>query len=130
MFTDKTGKNSTNSTFIITQENIYETRNFTQPDNQTISHFMNEEVVGTMPKTEEKRSSFIHPTLKTPNFKTIDSNHTTIQLTVKFSVAPKYSQMDYQTFRQQQNNDRQINKKHLKEIIFQTIIKVFLRKMK
>ena len=35
MFTDRTGNNSLNSTFINTQENLNGTRNLTQQDNQT-----------------------------------------------------------------------------------------------
>ena len=65
MFTDREGNNSFNSTFI-NQENLNGTGNITQQDIQTPSHFVNEEIVETMPTTTQQSISPIHPTLKTP----------------------------------------------------------------
>ena len=50
---DRTENNSLNSTFIDIQENLNGTRNPTQQDIQTPSHFVNEEVVETMPTTTQ-----------------------------------------------------------------------------
>ena len=98
MFTDRTGINSSNSFFIDTKENLTGTRNLTQQDIQTPSRFINEEIVETMPTTTQQSISPIHPTLTTPK-KSTAFPQTTIQSTVKPSVIPKYSQMDYQTFK-------------------------------
>ena len=68
MFTDREGNNSFNSTFI-NQENLNGTGNITQQDIQTPSHFVNEEIVETMPTTTHQSISPIHPTLKTPKKK-------------------------------------------------------------
>ena len=54
MFTDRTGNNSLSSTFINTQENLNGTKNRTQQDIQTPSHFVNEEIVETMPTTTQQ----------------------------------------------------------------------------
>ena len=77
MFTDRTGKNSLNSTFSKTQENLNGTRNLTQQDIQTPSHFINEEVVEIMPTTTQQSISPIHPTLTTPQNKSTTSPQTT-----------------------------------------------------
>ena len=98
IFTDRTGTNSSNSTFINTKENLTGTRNLTQQDIQTPSRFINEEIVETMPTTTQQSIFPIHPTLTTPK-KSTEFPQTTIQSTVKPSVIPKYSQMDYQTFK-------------------------------
>ena len=94
---DRIGNNSLNST-LIQQENIKGTRNLTQQDFQTPSHFANEEVVKTV-TTNQQSISPIHPNLTTPRHKNPTLPQVTLQSTVKPSVVPKYSQMDYQTFR-------------------------------
>ena len=83
-FTDKTGNNSSNSTFINTQENLSGTRNLTQKDIQTPSHFVNEEILETLLTTIQKKNiSPIHPTITTPQIKNTAFPQTTIQSTVK-----------------------------------------------
>ena len=70
MFTDRTGNKSLlNSTFINTQKSLNGTKNLTQQDIQTPSHFVNEEIVETMPTTTQQSISCIHLTLKTPTKK-------------------------------------------------------------
>ena len=50
-----------------------------------------------MPTTTQQSISPIHRTLTTPHNKNTPFPETTIQSTVKRSVVPKNSQMDYQT---------------------------------
>ena len=83
-----------------------------------------------MPTTIQERNSPIHPTLTTPHNKNTIFPQRTIQFPVKPSVAPKFSQMDYQTFGPV-TKSRQPNKQKLPtKIIFQTIFTFFLRKLK
>ena len=75
------------------------TRNLTQQDIQTPSHFVNEEIVETIRTTEAQRSiSPIPSNFTTPKLKNPTLQQTIIQSTVKPSVAQKNSNMDYQTF--------------------------------
>ena len=53
-FPERTGNNSLNSTFI-NNDNLNGTRNLTQQDIQTPSHFVNEEIVETITTTEAQR---------------------------------------------------------------------------
>ena len=89
-------KNSLNST-VIHNENLNGTRNLTQQDIQTPSHFINEEIVHTT--TTQQSISPIRPNLTTPRNTNSSQTQVTLQSTVKPSVAPKYSHMDYQTYR-------------------------------
>ena len=66
MFTDRTGKNTLNSTFINTQENLNGTRNLLQKDIRPPSHFIINEKVETMPTTTQQSISPIHLTFTTP----------------------------------------------------------------
>ena len=109
MFTDRTGNNSLIFTFINTQENLNGTKNRTQQDIQTPSHFFNEEIVETMPTTTQQSISPIHSTLTTPKNNSTAFPQTTIQSTVKPFVIPKYSQTVYQTFKPV-TTSRQTNK--------------------
>ena len=95
---DIIGNNSLNST-LIQQENLNGTRNLTQQDNQTPSHFVNEEIVETVATTTQQSISTIHINLTTPRPKNPTLPQVTLQSTVKTSVVPNYSQMDCQTFR-------------------------------
>ena len=95
---DRRRRNSLNST-LVQQKNLNGTRNFTQQDFQTPSHFINEEIVETIVTTTQQSISPIHPNLTTPKPKISILPQVTLQSTVKPSVAPKYSHMDYQTFR-------------------------------
>ena len=95
---DRRQNNSLNST-LVQQENLNGTRNLTQQDIQTPSHFINKEIVETIVTTTQQSISPIHPNLTTPKPKTSILPQVTLQSTVKPSVAPKYSPMDYQTFR-------------------------------
>ena len=95
---DRMGNNSLNST-LIQQENLNRTRNFTHQDIQTQSHFTYEEVVQTVTTTTQQSISPIHPNVTTPRPKNPTLPQVTLQSTVKPSVVPKYSHMDYQTFR-------------------------------
>ena len=88
--------NSLNST-VIHNENLNGTRNLTQQDIQTPSHFINEEIVHTT--TTQQSISPIRPNLTTPRNTNPSQTQVTLQSTVKPSVAPKYSHMDYQTYR-------------------------------
>ena len=89
--------NSLNST-VIHHENLNGTRNLTQQDIQTASHFINEEIFQTTVTTLQQSISPIHPNLTTPRNKNSTLPQVTLQSTVKPSVAPKYSHMDYQTY--------------------------------
>ena len=95
---DRRQNNSLNST-LVQKENLNGTRNLTQQDIQTTSHFINEEVVETIVTTTQQSISPIHPNLTTPKPKTSILPQVILQSTVKPSVAPKYSHMVYQTFR-------------------------------
>ena len=95
---DTAGNYSLNST-IIQQKNLNGTKNRIQQDIQAPSHFANEEVVETVPTTTQQNISPIHPNLTTPRPKNPTLPQVTLQSTVKPSVVPKYSVMDYQTFR-------------------------------
>ena len=75
-FLPDTQNNSLNST-VIHNENLNGTRNLTQQDIQTPSH----------------------PNLTTPRNTNTSLAQVTLQSTIKPSVAPKYSHMDYQTYR-------------------------------
>ena len=96
-FLPDTRKNSLNST-VIHNENLNGTRNLTQQDIQTPSHFINEEIVQTTTTTQQSISP-IRPTLTTSRNTNSSLAQVTLHSTVKPSVAPKYSQMDYQTYR-------------------------------
>ena len=95
-FLPDTRNNSLNST-VIHNENLNGTRNLTQQDIQTTSHFINEEIVQTT--TTQQNISLIRPNLTTPRNTNTSLAQVTLQSTVKPSVAPKYSQIDYQTYR-------------------------------
>ena len=95
-FLPDTQNNSLNST-VIHNENLNGTRNLTQQDIQTPSHFINEEIVHTT--TTQQSISPIRPNLTTPRNTNPSQTQVTLQSTVKPSVAPKYSHMDYQTYR-------------------------------
>ena len=66
---DRRQNNSLNSTFV-QQENLNGTRNLTQQDIQTPSHFINEEIVETIVTTTQQSISPIHPNLTTPKPRT------------------------------------------------------------
>ena len=95
---DRRQNNSLNSTFV-QQENLNGTKKLTQQDIQTPSHFINEEIIETIVTTTQQSISPIHPNLTMPKPKTSILPQVTLQPTVKPSVAPKYSHMDYQTLR-------------------------------
>ena len=93
-FPDRRENNSLNS-ILVQQENLNGTKNLTQQDIQTPSHFINEETVETIVTTTQQSISPIHPNLTTPKPKNPTLPQGTLQSTVKSSVAPKYSHMDY-----------------------------------
>ena len=64
-FLPHTRNNSLNST-VIHKENLNGTRNLTQQDNQSPSHFINEEIVQTTVTTTQQSISPIRPNLTTP----------------------------------------------------------------
>ena len=97
-FLPDTRNNSLNST-VIHNENLNGTRNLTQQDIQTPSHFINEEIVQTTATTKQQIISPIYTNLTTPRNTNTSLTQVTLQTTVKPSVAPKYSNMDYQTYR-------------------------------
>ena len=94
-FLPDTQNNSFNST-VIHHENLNGTRNLTQQDVQTPSHFINEEIVHTTVTTTQQSIPPIHPNLTTSKNRNTTLPQVTLQSTVKPSVAPKYSHMDYQ----------------------------------
>ena len=97
-FLPDTQNNGLNLTFIH-NENLNGTRNLTQQGIQTPSHFINEEIVQTTAATTQQSISPIHPNLTTPRNTNTTLTQVTLQSTVKLSVAPKYSPLDYQTYR-------------------------------
>ena len=96
-FLPDTRNNCLNST-VMHNENLNGTRNLTQQDIQTPSHFINEEIVQTTTTTQQSISP-LHPNLTTPRNTNTSLAQVTLKSTVKPSVAPKYSHMDYQTYR-------------------------------
>ena len=94
-FFPKRGQNNSLNSTIVQQENLNGTRNLTQQDIQTPSHFINEETVETIVTTTQQSVSPIHPNLTTPKPK----NPTLPQVTLESTVKPKISHMDYQTYR-------------------------------
>ena len=99
-FLPDTQNNTLNSTFI-QNENPSGTQNPTQQDIQIPSQFINEEIVQTTVTTTQQSISPIHPNFTTPKNNKVLSPQITLQSTVKPSatLAPKYSHMDYQTYR-------------------------------
>ena len=95
---DRRQNNSLNST-LGQHENLNGTRNLTKQDIQTPSHFINQEVVETIVTTTQQSILPIHPNLTPPKPKNQTLPQVTLQSTVKPSVAPKYSHVDYQTYR-------------------------------
>ena len=88
---------SLNST-VIQQENLNRSRNFTQQDIQIALQVVNEEIVETIATTTQQSISPIHLNLTTPRPKNTTLPQVILQSTVKLSVAPNYSHMDYQTY--------------------------------
>ena len=86
-FLPDTRNNSLNWT-VIHNENLNLTRNLTQQDIQTPSHFINEEIVQTTTTTQQSISP-IHPNLTSPRNTNTSLAQVTLQSTVKPSVAPK-----------------------------------------
>ena len=82
---NRTGNNSSKST-LIQQENLKGTRNITQQDIQTPSHFANEEVVTIVKTTTQQNISPIHPNLTTSKPKNPTLPQVTLQSTVKPTV--------------------------------------------
>ena len=81
-----------------------------------------------MPTTSQQNISSIHPKVTTPQNKNTAFPQTTIQSTVKTSVTPNYSQMNYQTFRPA-TTLRQTNKqKFVSRNYFQIITTIFCKK--
>ena len=74
-------------------------RNLTQQNIHTQSHFVKKETVETKPTTTQQSISPIQPTFTTPKNKNAAFPLTSIKLTVKPLVIPKYSHMDHQSFR-------------------------------
>ena len=85
---NRAGNNSLNST-LIQQENLNGTRNLTQQDNQTTSHFAKEEVVTTVITTTQQSIPPIHPNLTAPRPNNPTLPQVTLQSTVKPTVVPK-----------------------------------------
>ena len=97
-FLPGTQNNSLNST-VIQQENLNRSQNLTQKDIQIASQVVNEELVETIATTTQQSISPIHPNSTTPRPKHPTLPQVTLKPTVKPSIAPKYSQMDYQIHR-------------------------------
>ena len=93
-------------------------KKFYTKDIKTPSHFVIEELVETMPTTTQQSFSPIHPTITTPQNKNTAFPRTTIQSTVKPSLASNYSKMDYQTFRPITKWRQKKQTKHKKEKVF------------
>ena len=84
-----------NSTFI-QQEILNGTRNLKQQDIQTPSHFVGEGIVETIATTTQLP---LHLNLTTLRPKNLTIPQITLQSTVKPCVVPRYTQIDYQTFK-------------------------------
>ena len=97
-FSPDTRNNSLNST-VIHNKNLNGTRNLTQQDIQTPSHFINEEIVQTTVTSTQQSFSPIRPSLTTPKNTNTLLPEVILQSTVKPLAAPKYSHMDYQSYR-------------------------------
>ena len=82
-------QNSSLNLTVIHNENLNGTRNLTQQDLQTPSHFINEEIVQTTTTTQQSVSA-IHPNLTTPRNTNTSLAQVALQKSVKLSVAPKY----------------------------------------
>ena len=95
IFNDRTSNNVLNSTFINTQKTLNGTRNLTQHDFQTPSDFLSKGVVETLPITTQQSISPIYPVFTT--YFSFPFLPTTLQSTVKTSLVPQNSHMDYQT---------------------------------
>ena len=95
-----TQDNTFNST-VLQIENPSGTQNPTQQEPQIPTQFINEEIVQTTVTTTQQSISPIHPNLTTPQNNKLPTQQITLQSTVKPSatLAPKYSHMDYQTYR-------------------------------
>ena len=63
---ERTSSISLNSTIMNTQKTFNVTKNLTQQDTQTPSHFIYEEIVETLPTTSQQNISPTHPTVKIP----------------------------------------------------------------
>ena len=61
--------------------------------------FLNWEIFEKIPPTTPRGTSSSHPTLTKPYFKNSQFPQTTTQSKVKPSVVPKYSQLNYQSYR-------------------------------
>ena len=99
-FLPDTQNNTLNST-VIQNKNVNGTQNPTQQDIQIPSQFINEEIVHTTVTTTQQSISPIHPNFTTPKINKVTSPQITLQSIVKPSatLAPKFSPMDYQTYR-------------------------------
>ena len=84
-----------NSTFI-QQEILNGTRNLKQQDIQTPSHFVSEGIVETITTTTQQSILPIHRNPTTLRPKNLTIPQITLQSTVKPSVVPRYTQIDYQ----------------------------------
>ena len=82
-------QNSSLNLTVIHNENLNGTRNLTQQDLQTPSHFINEEIVQTTTTTQQSVSA-IHPNLTTPRNTNTSLAQVALQSSVKLSVAPNY----------------------------------------
>ena len=83
-FLPDTQNNSLNSSVI--HQNLNGTRNLTQQDIQTPSHFINEEIVHTTLTTTQQSISPINPNLATPKNRNTKLPEVTLQSTVKPSL--------------------------------------------
>ena len=96
------------------------TKNLTQQDIQTSSHFVSEEIVETITTTAQQSFSLIHPNLTSPKTKIPTIKQTAMQSTKKPAVAQKTQKRITKHFDQQQSHH--INKDHHIKIISQSII--------
>ena len=83
-----------------------------------------------MPTTTQQSISPIHRTLTTPRNKNAAFPQTTLQSTVKPAVIPKFSEMDYQTFRQVTASRQTTKQRRQIEITSQIITIFFLQNPK
>ena len=114
-------------TFIKTKETLEVTRNFTQQDIQVPSKLINEEIVETLLITTQQSIFPFHPTLLPPHYKNkTPCRPTKLQSTVKPSIVPNCSHMDYQSNRPiTKKNDHLANKDTQLDITLQSTITFF-----
>ena len=110
-FLPDTRNNSLNST-VIHNENLNGTRNLTQQDIQTPSHFINEEIVQTTATTTQQSISPIHPNLTTPRNTNTSLTQVTLQSKLNLRLLQNIHIWTIKRIDNTVNNTKTVHKKH------------------